>query len=122
MLAVAAQGQRLDPKDSRKRKRRIKMWKQISASRDLVAQRSPESIRVNCNQQKIALTGEMLRGRLIDLFSRREMEVPIKNVDGRALEKTGLLGTPPEISGTDFVDDVHEDAEYRGIPYVATLR
>ena len=90
MVTVLAERKRPDPANGRESQRRIKMWKQITAARGLIAQCASERIGIDCYQKKPVLPGKMPRSSLIDLFSRRKMEVPIKNVDGRAREKTGL--------------------------------
>ena len=93
------------------------MREEIAATGRLVAQIVTESIAIDRDEQQIVLAREVARGRFPRLLCRREMEVPINNVDGSSLKDSGCFSLPPERFGTYLKDDFHE-----GLSSCATLK
>ena len=105
MNAVGAERQRLDPERSGRIERRVEMREQRPAARDLPFERGAERLRVDGDEQQVALPGKMLRRGFPDLLGGGEMDIAVGDVDRRAVEAPGLLGRAPQRLGADLVDD-----------------
>ena len=102
MRAVGIAPESFDPDDRIETKRVIKMRKQGVAARRLVAQSRAELLRIGRDEQKIVSVGEMFGGGFAHLASRREMNIAVGEIDGRAAEFAFRFGFAPERRGGDF--------------------
>ena len=90
--AVRSERQILDPLRGGHGQLRVEVRKQRAAPRDLPLQLRARRVRVDRDDQEVALTLEVLRGGLADLRRGREVDVAVLEVDGCARERSGVPG------------------------------
>ena len=61
-----------------------------------MAQRRPERVRVDRDQNEVPLPGEMPRRGLLHLLGGGKMNEPVGEIDRRAGEGAGALGLAPQ--------------------------
>ena len=112
MDTVGIERESLDPSDGVETQRGVEVGEQSPATGDFPFQRRAECFRVDRNEQKVGLAGEVLRGRFGDLRARGEMDEAVGAIDGRALEQASGFGLAPQRGGCDLVDErCHEGAD-----------
>ena len=73
----------------------IEMRKQGAAARWLPTEGISQKPWIDCDDQQRTFFAKMLRGCLANLSAGREMNEPIIEIDGRAIEPTSLFGLQP---------------------------
>jgi hypothetical protein len=104
MRAVGARVQVLDAPHRAEIELAIEMWEQLVIARTLPAQRRPQRIDIDLDQEQAGLAGEEFSRGFRDLGCSREMDVAVPRVIGAAAVDALPFGLAPGRSGADFVD------------------
>ncbi len=84
------------------------MRKQIPTARGFITQRIAQRVGIDCDQQQIVLSGKMPCCRFKNLLGGRKVEVPILDIDGSSVKRSGVFSLTPQKSGANFVNNAHE--------------
>jgi hypothetical protein len=107
MPAGLVERQGIDPQHGLERKFAVQMGEQRAAARRLPFQLVAERVGIDRDQRQVALAGEPFRRGLRGLLRGREVDEPVRPVDGRAAIAALALRLAPFGGGADFVDRVH---------------